>query len=60
MKLLKKIRLSWFFVIFFLIFVVLSYRLPKIKFDGSALTLFSVNSFLYGFYLAPLLAAQKA
>lgn len=32
---------------------------PDIKFDSGALTLFSVNSFLYGFYIAPILSAQK-
>lgn len=29
-------------------------------FTSGALTLFSVNSFLYGFYISPVLAAQKA
>lgn len=33
---------------------------PHIKFDSGALTLFSVNSFLYGFYISPILNAQKA
>lgn len=34
--------------------------LPSIKFDSGALMLFSVNSFLYGFYISPILGAQKA
>src|SRR5690606_19974972 len=34
--------------------------IPRTKFDAGALTLFSVNSFLYGFYIAPILAGQKA
>lgn len=34
--------------------------LPRQNFSSSALTLFSVNSFLYGFYISPILAAQKA
>ena len=34
--------------------------IPGIKFEGGALTLFSVNSFLYGFYISPILGAQKA
>jgi len=38
---------------------MVSYWLPGQKFDSSALTLFSVNSFLYGFYIAPILSAQK-
>ncbi len=55
----KKIRLSWYFVIFFVLYLFLSFNLRKHKFEGGALTLFSVNSFLYGFYLAPILSAQK-
>jgi len=45
------------FVVFY--FVVLS-LLPRVKFESAALTLFSVNSFLYGFYISPVLGAQKA
>ena len=33
---------------------------PSVKFDSGALTLFSVNSFLYGFYISPILSAQKS
>lgn len=55
----KKIRLSWYFVIFLGTYILLSALLPKQKFDSGALTLFSVNSFLYGFYIAPILGAQK-
>lgn len=57
---LVNIRLSTYFWIFFLLFVSLSVFLPGRKFDSGALTLFSVNSFLYGFYIAPILGAQKA
>lgn len=58
--LLMRIRLSWYFVIFFIIYFVLAMVLPRQDFGSSALTLFSVNSFLYGFYISPILAAQKA
>jgi hypothetical protein len=58
--LLKRIRLSWYFVILLVAFGLLVYFLPSIKFEGGALTLFSVNSFLYGFYLAPIFSGQKA
>lgn len=58
--LLSKIRLSWYFIGFFILFLCLAWLLPKQKFDSGALTLFSVNSFLYGFYIAPILAAQKS
>lgn len=34
--------------------------LPRQTFSSGALTLFSVNSFLYGFYIAPILSAQKS
>ncbi len=58
--LLSRIRLSWYFVIFFVIYFILAMVLPRQDFGSSALTLFSVNSFLYGFYISPILAAQKA
>lgn len=57
---LTKIRLSWFFIIFFFSYLGLLYILPRFTFEGGALTLFSVNSFLYGFYISPILSAQKA
>lgn len=57
--LLTKIRLSTYFWFFFALFLVLSYVLPQYKFDAGTLTLFSVNSFLYGFYVSPILGAQK-
>ncbi len=58
--LLLKVRLTTYFWIFFMTYLGLSWVLPSFKFDSAALTLFSVNSFLYGFYIAPILAAQKA
>lgn len=36
------------------------FLVPSVKFDSGALTLFSVNSFLYGFYIAPILSVQKS
>lgn len=60
LKPLLKIRLSTYFWIFLVTYGVLSFVLPSKKFESSALTLFSVNSLLYGFYIAPILAAQKA
>lgn len=59
MKLLLKIRLSWFFFIFFAAFFALSFVFEGIKFAAASLTLFSVNSFLYGFYISPVLTGQK-
>lgn len=58
-QMLRKIRLTWFFVGFFVLYLTLATTLPAVKFDAAALTLFSVNSFLYGFYIAPILGAQK-
>lgn len=57
--LLQKVRLSYYFVIFFVVYLVLTYKLPHQKFESAALTLFSVNSFLYGFYISPIISAQK-
>ncbi len=58
--LLTKIRLSYYFIGLFFVFAILVTFLPRMKFSSGALTLFSVNSFLYGFYIAPILSAQKA
>lgn len=58
--LLSKIRLSWYFAFFFVGYFLLLAFLPRFKFEAAALTLFSVNSFLYGFYISPILSAQKA
>lgn len=58
--LLKRVRLTWFFVGFLVLYFFLALVLPRQKFDSGALTLFSVNSFLYGFYLAPILGNQKS
>lgn len=59
MKFFLKIRLSFYFWIYLAIFMTLAFTIPVVKFDSSALTLFSVNSFLYGFYIAPILSTQK-
>lgn len=57
---LTKIRLSWYFIGFLSLYLWLSFTVPTYEFVGGVLTLFSVNSFLYGFYISPVLAAQKA
>ena len=57
---LVKIRLSTYFWLLFFAFTGLSMIAPSYEFKAGALTLFSVNSFLYGFYIAPILSAQKA
>ena len=58
--LLTKIRLSWYFMFFIAFYFLILGVLPRVKFESAALTLFSVNSFLYGFYIAPVLSAQKS
>jgi len=58
--LLLKIRLSQFFFISFGSFLGLTYLVHGITFTPAALTLFSVNSFLYGFYISHVLGAQKS
>ncbi len=57
---LENIRLTQYFVILLVIYFVGSQFVDDIKFESGALTLFSVNSFLYGFYIAPILSGQKA
>jgi hypothetical protein len=57
--LLTKVRLTQYLIIFAVLFFVISLFLPKIDLQGAALTLFSVNSFLYGFYISPIINAQR-
>lgn len=57
--LLNKIRLTHYFLILFVTYALIVIFAPDMKFESGALTLFSVNSFLYGFYIAPILGAQK-
>lgn len=58
--LLNKVRLSNYFIFLLVLFCVIVFVTPGLKFESGALTLFSVNSFLYGFYIAPILGAQKS
>ena len=57
--LLSKIRLTAYYPLFFIAFLVVIYVAPKLQLTGSQLTLFSVNSFLLAFYLGPIMGAQK-
>jgi hypothetical protein len=56
---LVRIRLSTYFWAFFIIYFGLTQVLPEYTFAAGSLALFSVNSFLYGFYISPILGAQK-
>jgi hypothetical protein len=58
--LLNKIRLSYYLMFLFAVFTLTIAYAPSLHFESGALTLFSVNSFLYGFYIAPILGIQKA
>lgn len=58
--LLTKIRLTYYFIIVFIFYMIVVNFIPHVTFEGGALTLFSVNSFLYGFYISPIINAQKA
>jgi RsiW-degrading membrane proteinase PrsW (M82 family) len=60
MFLLTRVRLTVYFWGLFLVFFGASFFLPAFSFSGGALTLFSVNSFLYGFYISPILGGQKS
>jgi len=59
MKLLLGLRLSTFFFVCLVGYLGLTFVIPGVKFSPAALTLFSINSFLYGFYISPVLGAQK-
>lgn len=58
--LLQDIRLSWYLIILIAVFLFLKVVIPEQVLTRDVLTLFSVNSLLYGFYIAPILAGQKA
>ena len=58
--LLEKIRLTWYLYFLFATFFLIKLQIPKIELGSGALTLFSVNSFLYGFYIGPIMSGQKA
>lgn len=60
MNMLLRTRLSWYFALCLVLFFDLALLVDGVDFDRAQLTLFSVNSFLYGFYIAPVLASQKA
>jgi hypothetical protein len=59
-KLFTKVRLSVYFYVLLAIYLLVAFLSPKYKFESTALTLFSVNSFLYGFYISPILGGQKS
>ena len=59
-KALLRIRLSYYFIAFFVFFAGLLMVLPKPTLSSGTLTLFSINSFLFGFYFTPALNNQKA
>jgi hypothetical protein len=56
---LEKIRLTVYFWVLLLLYSIAALTLPTQSFSSGALALFSVNSFLYGFYIAPILGSQK-
>ena len=58
--LLNKVRLTYYLVFLFITFGIAFIFLPSFEFNSSVLTLFSINSFLYGFYISPILNGQKA
>jgi hypothetical protein len=57
--LLKKVRLSAYYPVFFFLFLAIILATPKISLSGGQLTLLTVNSFLLAFYLGPIMSAQK-
>lgn len=60
MNIIAKVRLSHWFIIIFILFIVTTIFMPTVKLDSAVLTLFSVNSFLYGFYVSPIINYQKS
>lgn len=60
LKKLLQIRLSTFTILFFAGSIVFLLLYHQETLTAGQLALFSVNSFLFGYYFAPLLAAQKS
>jgi hypothetical protein len=60
MRKLLDIRLSYMAVIFFAIYIILILNYQQQKLTPGQLALFSVNTFLFGYYFSPLLSAQKS
>lgn len=56
---LNSIRLSHYFLFFVVFYAALSILIPSTTLERGALTLFSVNSFLFGFYISPIFSGQK-
>jgi hypothetical protein len=58
-KLLSHVRLTYYYPVLFVFFLLAILSTHKITMSGGPLTLFSVNSFLLAFYLGPILSGQK-
>lgn len=57
--LLTKVRLSWYFVMFFVVALGLRVVLPHNDLDNLSIGIFSVSSFLFGFIITPILDGQR-
>lgn len=57
--LLVKVRLTYYFLASLFIFSVIAIVAEEIEFSDSALMVFSVNSFLFGFYISPIISSQR-
>ncbi len=60
LKTLLRIRISLISALLLCLFGAVVLFLPQMKLTAGQLALFSVNSFLFGYYFAPLLSAQKS
>ncbi len=60
LKSLLKIRISTIAVVLFVFYLVFIQLNVPMKLTPGQLALFSVNSFLFGYYFAPMLSAQKS
>jgi hypothetical protein len=56
---LKKVRLSTYLLFFLGSYTIVAICVDKVPLDRAALTLFSANSFLYGFYISPIVKSQN-
>lgn len=56
---LTQVRLTYYYPTLFLLFLIIILLAPTAPLGGPQLTLFTINSFLLGFYLGPILSGQK-
>ncbi|MEM6997808.1 MAG: hypothetical protein AAF413_02760 [Patescibacteria group bacterium] len=56
----RKVRLTYILIFLLVVYALIAYLIPSYELSKPLLTLFSANSFLYGFYISPIVKDQNA